>query len=64
MAHVKFETHRILFDGCFPQLRGFRFRAGGFHFLYDASISLSNLLMGQCCVIVQNLRKGHFYKGL
>ena len=60
-AHVKFESHRISFDGGSPQLRGFRLRAIDFT---TFMLVYPYRLVVQCCVTAQNLRKDHVYKSL
>ena len=55
-AQVKFENHRISFDDSSPPIKGFSLTRAGFTlFMLESAY----LLVVQCCVIVQNFRKGH-----
>ena len=55
---MKFQSHRISFDGGSPPIKGFALTRGGFTPFMLVPLS-PYLLVVQCCAIAQNLRKGH-----
>ena len=58
---MKFESHWISFDGGSLPIKRFSLKRGGFTPFMLVS---PYLLVIQCCVIAQILRKGHVYKSL
>ena len=58
---MKFESHRISFDGGSPLITEFPLTRRGF---YPFMLVSFYLLVVQCCVIAQNLQKGHVFVNL
>ena len=60
---MKFESHRLFDSGLLP-VKGSSLTRGGFYPFFACISSSIELLVVQCCVVAQNLRKGYVYMSL